>query len=107
MLVWRLVRTEISSGVLIFCFVLATYTGGVQFLANDMGRLDIFLKLLAILYYFIIRSNVSQPISIVIAIVFSMIGILIHEIFIFVSFPIIISIFVLQYANRQSKHSGP
>jgi hypothetical protein len=102
-LLWRLVRNKISIGVLIFCFVLATYTGGIQFLSHDMGRFDIFLNLFVILYYFIITSKVSESISVVIAVVFSIIGVLIHEIFVFVSFPMIIGLYVLQYHNRQSK----
>src|SRR5262245_47248635 len=32
-LLWSLVKNRMSIGVLIFCFVLATYTGGTQFLS--------------------------------------------------------------------------
>jgi hypothetical protein len=63
MLLWRLVRHKISIGVLIFCFVLATYTGGIQFLSRDIGRFDIFLNLLVILYYFIVTSQIFTIIT--------------------------------------------
>jgi hypothetical protein len=102
-IICKLVRKELSPGVLILCVILSIYTGGIPLWAKDIGRLDVFLALIVILYYLLLTSCVAQSSAVLIL---SIIGILIHEIFIFVSFPMMVAIFAMQYQISCLKHCG-
>ena len=100
-LCWQLIKKSPSTNTLILCVALAIYTGGIPLLGQGFAKMDAFLGILVLTYYFL-TTHLSQWGGILVGIIISVIGILIHEIWLFLYFPLILSIFILRYHGLNS-----
>jgi hypothetical protein len=90
-----------SVGSMIFCAAFISYTGGIPFLGTEIGRTDVFLGVLLLAFYFVSRlSFVTPPAAAMLGAALSCVGMLIHEIWLFMFFPILVSIFIINYSAR-------